>query len=487
MNELLKISALALAERISQREISPTEVLEAHIAQIEKVNPSLNAMVEDDFTRARKKALEQTEQLAKRTSELPPLYGVPFTVKEMFAYEGMKRTGGNIHHRNDVMTSDATVVARLKNAGAIPMCTTNVPELGFWFETHNPIYGRTNNPYDLSRTCGGSSGGEAALIGAGASPFGIGSDIGGSIRMPASFCGIFGHKPSRYYLPLTGHFPYQADDFKTNLKYPYTSSGPLSRRAQDLYPLMKILMGKDPQDPSTLDVPLKERPRQWAGRKVLICPSPIIHGTRRVDDELSQAVRNCGSLFEQLGASVVELAPRFFLRAPSLWFAALKSTQNKHLYEMLIGDSGSSLSVGKELLLLAFGKGRYTLPNLAVSLAEILETGSTDPRKDLAALEKMKLDLDEYLGEDGILIFPMHSRVAPKHRAPLMTPLDFIYTGIFTTLGYPATSVPMGLNEEGLPLGVQVISRHGNDHITLGCAEFLETTFGGWQPPKIFS
>lgn len=484
MNELLKFSAMELAQKIAKQEVSPTEVLEVHIAQIEKVNPALNAMVEDDFARARQKALAQTELLTRNTSDLPPLFGVPFTVKEMFAYEGMKRTGGSIHHRNDVMAEDATVVARLKNAGAIPMCTTNVPELGFWFETHNPIYGRTNNPYDLTRTCGGSSGGEAALIGAGASPFGIGSDIGGSIRMPASFCGIFGHKPSRYYLPLTGHFPYQPQDFTTDIKYPYTSSGPLSRRARDLIPLMKILMGADPQDPSTLDARLKDAPKTWEGRKVLVCPSPVFHGARRVDDELSQSVRNCGSLFEQLGANVEELNPRFFLRAASFWFAALKSTKNKNLYEMLMGGTDKSFSVGKEMLMLAAGKGRYTLPNLVVSLAEILETSTKDLTKELAALDKMKQDLDELLGEDGILIFPMHSRVAPKHRAPLLTPLDFIYTGIFTTLGNPATSVPMGLNDNGLPLGVQVISRHGNDHLTLGCAEFLETTFGGWQPPS---
>ncbi|MFV3408867.1 amidase [Bdellovibrio bacteriovorus] len=487
MNELLTLSALDLHKKVQNKEVSPSEVLEAHITRIEQVNPSLNAMVEDDFVRARKLAHEQTEILAKNNSDLPPLFGVPFTVKEMFSYQGMKRTGGSIHHKNDVMDWDATVVARMKKAGAIPMGTTNVPELGFWFECFNPVYGRTSNPYDLGRTCGGSSGGEGALIGAGASPLGLGSDIGGSIRMPASFCGVFGHKPSRYLLPLTGHFPFEQNDFRTLLldqKYPYTSMGPMTRKAVDLAPMMKILMGSDDIDQHTLKNPaMEELSQEWKGRKVLICPNPVFHRARGTDDELVQVVKNCGKLFEELGAHVEELDPRFFVRSAELWFAAVKNSKNRNLYETLMGPT-QHLSIGKEILQLTFGKGNYTLPNLLVSLAEIFDTRKKDFTEEMQALAKMKADLDEKLGEDGILILPPHPRVAPKHRAPLWSPFDFIYTAIFTTLGHPATSVPTGLNEDGIPLGVQVVGPYMKDHLTLACAEFLETTFGGWQPPK---
>ncbi|CAE80499.1 amidase [Bdellovibrio bacteriovorus] len=487
MNELLKLSALDLHKKVQTKEVSPSEVLEAHITRIEQVNPALNAMVEDDFVRARKLAHEQTETLAKNNSDLPPLFGVPFTVKEMFSYQGMKRTGGSIHHKNDVMDWDATVVARMKKAGGIPMGTTNVPELGFWFECFNPVYGRTSNPYDLGRTCGGSSGGEGALIGAGASPLGLGSDIGGSIRMPASFCGVFGHKPSRYLLPLTGHFPFEQNDFRTLLldqKYPYTSMGPMTRKAVDLAPMMKILMGSDDIDQHTLKNPtMEELSQEWKGRKVLICPNPVFHRARGTDDEMVQVVKNCGKLFEELGAHVEELDPRFFVRSAELWFAAVKNSKNRNLYETLMGPT-QHLSIGKEILQLTFGKGNYTLPNLLVSLAEIFDTRKKDFTEEMQALAKMKSDLDEKLGADGILILPPHPRVAPKHRAPLWSPFDFIYTAIFTTLGHPATSVPMGLNEDGIPLGVQVVGPYMKDHLTLACAEFLETTFGGWQPPK---
>lgn len=487
MDELLKLSAFEMAKVISSKEVSPREVLDVHIRRIEEVNPSLNAMVEDDFVRARKLADQQTEQLAKNNSNLPPLFGVPFTVKEMLAYDGMKRTGGSIHHKNDVMGWDATVVSRIKKAGAIPMGATNVPELGFWFETSNPVYGQTNNPYDVTRTCGGSSGGEGALIGAGASPFGLGSDIGGSIRIPAFFCGVFGHKPSRYLLPLTGHFPYQREDFKNLVgeKYPYTSTGHLTRKAKDLYPLLQLLMGGDDIDTQTLQNPqLQEFTNEWAGRKVLICPSPVIHKTRAVDHELAQVVRNCGKLLEQLGAEVEELDERFFNRSVELWLSALQSSKNKNLYELLMGPT-QHLSIGKELLKIALGKGDYTFPNLMVSLGEVLHIDTTSDATEAArALQQMQKDLDEKLGADGILLLPPHSRVAPKHHAVLWTPFDFIYAGIFTTTGHPATVAPTGLNEEGLPLGIQIVSKHGNDHLTMACAEFLETTFGGWQPPR---
>lgn len=487
MNELLKLSAVELNKKIISKQVSPTEVLEAHIARIEQVNPALNAMVEDDFVRARKLAHEQTEQLAKDNTNLPVFFGVPFTVKEMFAYAGMKRTGGSIHRKNEVMDWDATVVARMKKAGAIPMGTTNVPELGFWFECYNPVYGRTNNPYDLGRTCGGSSGGEGALLGAGATPLGLGSDIGGSIRMPASFCGVFGHKPSRYLLPLTGHFPFAQDDFHTTLlgeKYPYTSMGPMTRKAADLYPMLKVLMGSDDVDQLTVKSPsLPDLTEEWAGRKILICPTPNFHRARGTDDDMAQAVRNCGKLFKELGAEVEELDPRFFVRAVELWFAALKNSKTRNLYETLMGPT-QHLSVGKEILKLTFGKGDYTLPNLLVSLAEIFDTSKKDFAEEMQALAKMRADLDAKLGDEGLLILPPHPRVAPKHRAPLWSPFDFIYTAIFVTLGHPATSVPMGLNDDGMPLGVQVVAPYMKDHLALSCAEFLETTFGGWQPPK---
>lgn len=489
MDELLTLSALQLAEKISQKEVTPSEVLEAHIIRTEQVNPRLNAMVEKDFNRARKLALEQTEQLKKNNSNLPPLFGVPFTVKEMFAYSGMRRTGGSIHHKNDVMDWDSTLVSRLKAAGGIPMGTTNVPELGFWFETYNKVYGVTNNPYDLKRTPGGSSGGEGALIGAGASPIGIGSDVGGSIRMPATFCGIFGHKPSQYLLPFTGHFPYSQEDVKNILigeKYPYTTLGPMCRKAKDLRLMMSIMMGPDGFDHTTVSG-FKIKPRSenqdWSKVKVVVCANPVFHGARSTDRELIQVVETCRKLFEHLGAEIAELDPRFFVRSTELWFAALKKAKNRKFSDVLKGPQ-SDFSIPKELLKQLFGQSEYIFPNLIFSLSEQLDTKHHDLTEELLALENMKARLNSIMGKNGILLIPPHPRVAPKHGAPLISPFDFIYTGIFTTLGMPATSIPMGLNHQGLPLGIQVVAQPLNDRLTLDCAELLEDTFGGWVPPE---
>lgn len=488
MNELLKLSALELAAKIKKKEISPREVLDVHIERVEEVNISLNAVTETDYERARKTADEQTELLAKNSNNLPVFFGVPMTVKEMFAYEGMKRTGGSVHARNDRMDFDATILARMKSAGAIPMATTNVPELGFWFETFNPVYGRTNNPYDLTRTCGGSSGGEGALIGAAASPMGIGSDIGGSIRMPAFFCGIAGHKPSRYLLPLTGHFPYQENELQnlTAEKYPFTSSGPMARKVADLYAMLGVMKGADPKDPATTEFSLEDLSQEWAGRKILICPSPRFHLAKSTEHELAQVVKNCGKLFSELGAEVEELDPRFFVRATELWFSALKSTKNRLFHDLLLRSSSPASAVPTEIFKIFLGRGEYTLPNLLVAASEIFGLDKkSDFSKEMAELEAMRRELDQKLGPEGLLLLPPHPRVAPKHRAPLWSPFDFIYTAIFTTTGHPATVVPTGLTPDGLPLGIQIVGPYGKDHLTLACAEFLEMTFGGWQAPSL--
>lgn len=489
MNEILNLSAKQLAQRIAKREISPLECVEAHIQQIEKVNPSLNALVEDDFAEARRTAQAQTEKLIQ-TQELPPLYGVPFTVKEMLAYKDFKSTAGSIHRKDYRRSEDASILARLRQAGGIPLGTTNVPELGFWFETFNPVYGRTNNPYDVNRTPGGSSGGEGALIASGASPFGLGSDIGGSVRIPAAYCGIFGHKPSRFLVPFTGHFPYYLEVMKETptATYPYTTNGVLSRKAEDLRFILEMIKGPDGIDPQTLAIDLQQPVSSWKGRKVLLCPSPRIHLATSVSHEIAESVQTCGELFKQLGADVEELDEKFFLQAVRLWFAALRSSRgNKSFYELL--SNGEEINFVQEFARLAIGEAHYTLPNLLLSLGEVLEKkfkkNPPDQSRKVQKLHSLVESLKQKLGPEGILICPAQPSVAPVHRALLWSPFDYIYSGIFTMMGLPSSVAPMGLNQNGLPKAVQIVANHAQDHLTLSCAELLESTFGGWQPPHL--
>lgn len=484
MQDILQLSATRIAALVRDKQLSPTEIVEAHIAKVLEVNPRLNAMVEDRFDEARAEAANQTERLAKNEETLPPLFGVPFTVKEMISLTGMKRTAGNIHRRDDIQGRDASAVARLRQAGAIPLCTTNVPELGFWFESDNPVYGRTNNPYDPARTCGGSSGGEGALIGAGASPFGVGSDIGGSIRMPAFFCGVFGHKPTNRRIPLTGHFPYSIEDMKAlaDPRYPYTTIGALSRHAEDLRILFDLIRGPDGIDSQTVEKPSRpfpKDPKQW---RVFVIPSPRLSLARSTDQDLQDCVKKSGRYFEALGATVEEAPADLFLRGVEMWGAALKATKDS-TFEQALSPEGR-VHLLKEAFHLLRGRPNYTLPSLGIVFVEnLLGQRLKDSTAVLEELEKKRLALDALLGDDGILLFPPHSRPAPRHGAVMFTPFDFIYTGIFNALGHPAVSVPMGLDDLGLPLGVQVIASRFGDPLALKASELLADAFGGWQPP----
>ena len=496
MHNILESGAFELAEQIKSGELKSLDVVQAHIDEILKWNPELNALVEDRFTDAISEAracdrkiseLNNTDPAA--ITKLPPLFGVPFTIKEMISVEGFRHTLGSVHRKENIAKQDATVVERLKKAGAILMGTTNVPELGFWFECENPVYGRTNNPYDLKRTAGGSTGGEAALIGAGASPFGLGSDVGGSIRMPAGFCGIFGHKPSAKIIPMTGHFPIYQDNaaFWKGSAYPLTVIGPLARRAKDLYPLMQLLIGIDNRDPETRgDFKLKPRVKSWVGKTVWMLPSPRMAGAALTDGEISDSVRIAARYFEAMGADLKEMRSDIFKDALGMWFAAMTRSKVRSFTDTM--TSGQDLSYARELLKSVMGRGQYTLPALAASALEVFgrknETKVDGKRRStLAALEDLQKELTGLLGEDAILILPNHPRVAPRHSTTLLRPFDYIYTGIFNALEFPSTACTMGL-DEGIPVAIQIVSGPDQDHFSLSAAEVLEDSFGGWKRPE---
>ncbi len=226
MTNFLQLSGIEIGRRIREGDVSSAEVVERHIERIERVSPRINAVVADRFEQARVEAKHADDRVRTRgTAQLPPLLGVPCTIKESIAVSGMPDSSGMVSRAGLTAAEDATAVARLRSAGAIPLGVTNVPELTTWAATFNRVYGRTNNAYDSSRVAGGSSGGEGAIIGAGASPFGIGTDLGGSIRAPAFCNGVFGHKPSGGLVPGTGQYP----SFEGQMLR-FNTTGPLARR-----------------------------------------------------------------------------------------------------------------------------------------------------------------------------------------------------------------------------------------------------------------
>lgn len=475
---LLQISARKLAALIRSRDVSSLAVVEAHIARIEEVDGVVNAVARDRFEAARHEAAAADAAL-ERGAACGPLHGVPFTVKEMIAVEGMPFTFGCRNREGTVSVRDATVVARLRSAGAIVLGVTNVPEWGMWYETYNHVYGRTSNPHAPARTAGGSSGGEAAVVGAGGSPFGVGADVGGSIRIPAAFCGVYGHKPTAGLLPLTGQHPVY-DGGPGRRESPYLVTGPLGRSAGDLALLVRIMAGPDGVDPNAEGVPVRNAADvDWRGRRVWLLPEPRVRLARSTAPELAAAVTAAGRILEERGARI-EFAPRDLMRdAADLWFPAMQSVGGTSFRELLGG--GRQVNVLRESAAALLGRSEYSWPALFFALAEAFGR-----RRDhvvqhgLARLRHAGAGFRELLGDDGVLIAPVHPRTAPRHNAPVLHPFDFLYTAYFNALRVPATTVPFGAAASGLPLAVQVAASGGNDYLTLAAAMAMEESLPPW-------
>lgn len=476
MDPLLTESASELAARIRSLEVSSREVVEAHIAHVLRVNPRLNALVVDRFTAAREEADRADRALRELgPAGVPPLHGVPCTVKECFALTGMPQTAGLVARRGYVAREDATAVARVRAAGAIPLGVTNTSELCMWMESNNRVYGRTNNPYDASRIVGGSSGGEAAIIGAGASPFGIGSDIGGSIRNPAFFNGVLGHKPSAGLVPNTGQWPV-AENAATR----YLTTGPIARRARDLAPLLRIMAGPDGRDPGCTPLPLGDPERVAIDRLRVIDVAD--NGFLDVSAELRSAQKRAAAHLARQGARVETRRFPALRRSIEIWSSMLSEAGGTP-FGVLLGN-GTQVEVGRQLLLWAFGRSPHTIPALVLALLERVVKGSP---KQIARFrdegQRLRAELAAALGTDGVMLYPVYPETAPQHRRPLMPPIRWAYPAILNVLEMPATAVPLGLDEQGLPLGIQVAAAHGHDHVTIAVATELERAFGGWVPP----
>lgn len=477
MHPVLTSSASSLARMIRTRELTSRQIVELHIAHIRQVNPVLNAVVKERFDEARAEADRADELLRSLPEEdLPPFHGVPCSIKESFALTGMPNSAGLVARRDKVATSDAVAVERLRRAGAIPLGVTNVSELCMWMESSNRVYGRTNNPYDPARIVGGSSGGEGAIIGAGGTPFGLGSDVGGSIRMPAFFNGVFGHKPTGGLVPGTGQWPNASPGLAR-----YLTTGPLTRRAEDLMPLLRVLAGPDGEDPGCEPFELGD-PEQVSleGLTVLDVRSNGFVGVSR---ELQQAQARVAKHLASRGARVTTAHIRGLERSLDIWSSMLAEAEGPSFAELL--GEGQAVNATGELLRWTLGRSPHTLPAIGLALAERFVKAS--PRRLKRAIEAgraLRNEIVNRLGPHGVMLYPSYSTPAPRHHAPLFPPIRWVYTAILNVLELPVTQVPLGLDARGLPLGVQVASIHGHDHMTIAVALELERAFGGWQPPK---
>lgn len=474
----LSQSATQLAALIRSGQATSRQVVQVHVDHARRVNPALNAIVVDRFDAAlAEAAAADARLLAEGPDHLPPFHGVPCTIKECFAVEGFAQTSGLISRKDKIAAADASTVARIRAAGGIVLGVTNVSELCMWMESDNFLYGITGNAYDPTRTAGGSSGGEGSIVGSGASPFGLGADVGGSIRMPAFFNGVFGHKASAGIVPNSGQFP-QADPGARRL----LATGPLCRRAEDLWPLLQLLAGPDGEDVCCIER-LTGNPAdvRIADLTVWVIPD---NGVVAVDWELAGAQDRAAEVLAGLGATVKTLHLEALRDSFELWSASMAAGAETHFVELMGGEAGP-VNPWAELWQRILGRSEHTYPAILLGIGESLQTlipGGVD--EQLVAAEKLRQDLTAILGPKGVFLFPPYARPAPKHHEAKLRPLDWLYTAIGNVLHMPITQVPLGIGELGVPLGVQVGARHGNDAVTIAVACALERELGGWSLPN---
>jgi amidase len=447
-------SASAMARAIRAKQISSTELVSACLKQIDKVNSALNAVVMFARERALKEAADADAKIAGK-APLGALHGVPMTIKDSFDTAGIISTAGTPGRKNYIPQKDATAVARLRRAGAILMGKTNTPEITEGEETVNAVYGRTNNPYDVHRTTGGSSGGPAAIIAAAGSPFDIGSDTTDSIRAPAHFCGIAGLKPSAGRVPRTGHII----SFASGALDSWTQIGPLARHVEDLELVLHVIAGPDWQDPAVSDVPLGASNRVTL--KNLRVAFHVDNGIRSCTPATIEAVHSAA---QALAPAVLQMEER---RPPGIERTADVSDAFDSTFERLTA----------RVLAKAGNRGSY------------LPAGGSGAQLDnaLVQLDLFRSEMLSFLENHDVILCPANASPALPHgqQANSEHVLDFTYMTTYAMTGWPVCVVRAGTSPEGLPIGIQVVGRPWRDDVVLAVAAFLEKQLGGWQPPAL--
>ncbi len=461
MHEALILSGTKQAKLIRDGAISATELVTAHLARIEEVNKALNAAVEI----LRESALSSAQEVDAGKA-IGPLAGVPFSIKDSIEVKGTVCSAGTLGYRDrSPSAKDATLVARLRKAGAIPIARTNLPDLLFAFESDNLISGRTNNPYNLQRTSGGSSGGEAALIAVCGSPFGLGSDAAGSVRLPAHYCGIATIKPTSGRLPRTGHVPPAGGWIETLWQI-----GPMARCVEDLWTMMPILLGTDGMDRTVVPMPFTSPAADELGKLRVAWFTD--NGILAADADTAATVEASARALASVVKSVEAKRPPLIERSYDLEMELLGIDGGDGLREF-IADIGS----------------HQTHPLLEgwLSKLDACRTDVAGFSKYWAQLDKFRDAMYGFLGDYDVLLSPVSFSSAVPHGTSTAAGIfpGFSYTMTHNLTGWPAAVVRCGTSRDGLPIGVQIAAAPWREDVALTVAEYLESACGGWQPPAI--
>ena len=481
---LTHLSATKLAELIATSKVSSEEVAKAYLDQIDRVNPKINAIFQVDPDRVLAEA-RQADRDLKRGINRGPLHGVPFSMKDQIETKGIITTNGCPELANYKPTEDATVVKRLKAAGGILLGKTNVPEMCHHGITDNLVYGRTNNPYNLDHTPNGSSGGEAAIIAAGGAPFGIGTDMGGSIRGPSHACGITGIKPTNRLVPETG----MLGAFAPSVSH-WNGVGPMARHVEDLGMVLDIISGPDGKDRRVAPVlPAKYTDVSTEKLKVAFF---LDDGFSQPTHEVQQTVKHAAESLRSHVSQVAENRPEDFAEGQDLWLDlmvpswAIAARYWQQEYARMAHSK-----VSEERMFLSEFMLRW--------IDHLYKTGNYGPQQHFQSemkLERYAERMLAFMGKYDVLVCPVANSPAAPHSAASEfedIPLDdfwgFIKRGVgafcmaFNVTGWPAVVVRGGTAPDGLPIGVQVIAKPWREDHAIAVAKIIENKLGGWQPP----
>lgn len=451
-------SATWLARAIRSGQLSAVESIQAHLVRIEETHSRINAAVEVLAEQALAEARRADQQLA--SGDQGTLLGVPISIKDSINIRGTKCTAGTLGRRDaGPAERDATVVQRLRAQGAIPIAKTNLPDLLFSFETDNYIHGRTNNPYDVTRTPGGSSGGESALLAVGGSALGLGSDAFGSVRLPAAFCGLATIKPTGGRVPRTGHVPGPGGWVQAVWQI-----GPMARYVEDIILAMRLLAYPDGQDLWSPPVPLLEASQNLGGLKVAFYTD---NGFAPCTSYVKEAVEECARFLADEGALVTEERPPGIADAFELEMA-------------LFGADGAE---DIDAYLRQIGTHRvHPLHTNFLSYMRPHKCTTAQFAVRWAQWDAYRAGLADFFNRYDVVLCPVYSQTALKHGESMTEEnfRGFSYTMAWNVGELPAATVRCA-EHEGLPINVQVVAKQWNDMLTLRICQAIEEKFGGWQ------
>ena len=474
-------NAKELVNKIKSKEISSVELLEAYLKQVEKVNPKINAVVVLDAERALEKA-KKADQTKNKTGLL---FGLPMTIKDAFEVEGIVSTGGNPAWKDNIPNKNAEAVQRLVDEGAIIFGKTNVPFLSADLQSFNALYGTTNNPWDIERTPGGSSGGSAAALASGMTPLELGSDIGGSIRIPSHFCGLFGHKPSYNIISEVGHMPPPPGSISTGNGL--SVSGPLARSPEDLELALDVLAAPQVQDNHAWNINLpKSRSSKIEELRIAVWPEEPY---AEVDDEINNLIRSTAENLKSLGAKVETAVLPFSFEEIDKVYSAL-------LNPLMLAGSPKEVIEGLAEINTSLS------PDDNSELAKVARS-SVITHTDWVVINAMRQSIRQkwrkFFENYDVILSPTTMVTAFKHnhdpvheRKLIVNGRDqeylrvTLWAGPAVMAGLPSTNVPIGFSQNNLPIGMQIVGPYLEDKTCLEVAKIVRDLNGGFTKPSGF-